>query len=226
MEQKTCPTCERKFTPPSKKKGQKYCCRQCWIDSLDRRVIVLCETCGIEFAVSRSFKETAKHCSWKCRKNQVEKVCATCGSKFYVKSSAADKRNTCSRRCAALLRAKNGSSPRQGQKKTDTERKQISEALKRYHGGDPKKHWNYQGGQFAQRRGPSWQAQRERARQRDGYRCRVCGITESDYGKQLSVHHIISYRRFENSQDANSLSNLVSVCQSCHMKLEHGTASI
>jgi len=56
-----------------------------------------------------------------------------------------------------------------------------------------------------------WDNIRRKVYQRDGYRCVLCGKK----GK-LAAHHLIPVKV---SKD-NSLSNLVSVCDSCHRKLE------
>ena len=71
-------------------------------------------------------------------------------------------------------------------------------------------------------RGGNWEAQAARARSRDGYRCRVCGITEEELKRRLDVHHLLPVRLFGSAMDANSLSNLTSVCRSCHKRLEEG----
>lgn len=57
----------------------------------------------------------------------------------------------------------------------------------------------------------NWDTIRKRVYQRDGHRCVMCGRK----GK-LHAHHIIPVRI---SHD-NSMSNLVSVCGTCHRKLE------
>lgn len=69
-------------------------------------------------------------------------------------------------------------------------------------------------------RGGNWTAQAARARERDGYRCRACGVTEEELKRQLDVHHLTPVRMFASASDANVLSNLVSVCRPCHRKLE------
>ncbi len=66
--------------------------------------------------------------------------------------------------------------------------------------------------------GPLWPAIRNRVRQRDGYRCQSCGAPED--GKSHDVHHKIPFRAFHSPQEANSLSNLVTLCPSCHRKAE------
>ncbi len=75
-------------------------------------------------------------------------------------------------------------------------------------------------------RGPNWEQQRNRARDRDGHRCRHCGAPErADRGHD--VHHVepfrtFGYRRGENDRylAANRLENLVTLCRSCHRRVE------
>jgi|GEM_PF-686489 5-methylcytosine-specific restriction endonuclease McrA len=70
-------------------------------------------------------------------------------------------------------------------------------------------------------RGGNWTHQAGRARERDGYACQVCGITEEELDRKLDVHHKMPARTFGNVTDANRLSNLVSVCPSCHKREEN-----
>ena len=37
---------------------------------------------------------------------------------------------------------------------------------------------------------------REEKQEKRDYTCQDCGITEEEYGKELSVHHIIPFRNF------------------------------
>jgi DEAD/DEAH box helicase domain-containing protein len=72
--------------------------------------------------------------------------------------------------------------------------------------------------------GPGWKALREAVRARDGYRCQVCGVPES--GRQHDVHHKTPFRTFMRSGidepllAANRPENLVTLCASCHRKVE------
>ncbi|RBW70653.1 hypothetical protein DS031_06135 [Bacillus taeanensis] len=68
--------------------------------------------------------------------------------------------------------------------------------------------------------GPNWRSQRRKARERDYFTCQDCGITEEEFGQELSVHHIIPFRNFNgNWEKANQLSNLVALCEyPCHRK--------
>jgi DEAD/DEAH box helicase domain-containing protein len=66
--------------------------------------------------------------------------------------------------------------------------------------------------------GPNWQKQRDLARARDGFRCQICGQPEGE--KAHPVHHKIPFRMFESAIQANQLANLITVCNSCHRKIE------
>lgn len=79
-------------------------------------------------------------------------------------------------------------------------------------------------------RGPNWPTQSERARRRDGYRCRQCGAPQRP-GRKHDVHHIRPFREFnwlpgnnDNYRQANALSNLITLCPSCHRQAEQAVA--
>ena len=52
-------------------------------------------------------------------------------------------------------------------------------------------------------RGGNWKVQSARARERDGFRCRNCGVTEASLGRQLDVHHATPVRLFASTVAAN-----------------------
>ena len=75
--------------------------------------------------------------------------------------------------------------------------------------------------------GPNWQTQRQLARQRDRFRCAECRIPEDQLARQLDVHHLTPFREFcylpgQNNAYllANQLSNLISLCPTCHKRVE------
>jgi len=68
--------------------------------------------------------------------------------------------------------------------------------------------------------GANWQETREKARERDNYCCQDCGIGEEELGVGLHVHHIRPIKEYDDVEDANTLDNLVSLCQPCHNKWE------
>lgn len=81
--------------------------------------------------------------------------------------------------------------------------------------------------------GPGWTHQRSKIRKRDGHACVVCGISRAEYKRALDVHHIHNRRKFGyipgqnlNYRWANHPANLITVCQSCHQKIEMGSLDV
>ncbi len=67
--------------------------------------------------------------------------------------------------------------------------------------------------------GPGWNQLREQVRLRDLYTCQMCGTPESD-NKVHHVHHIVPFRNFTSAEQANRLSNLITLCPNCHQRAE------
>lgn len=59
----------------------------------------------------------------------------------------------------------------------------------------------------------SWKAQRQLAWERDNYECQHCHKKKQ---RKPDVHHIIPWR----ISQSHALNNLISLCQSCHLKEE------
>lgn len=79
-------------------------------------------------------------------------------------------------------------------------------------------------------RGPNWSEMRRRARERDGFRCRVCGAPERA-DREHDVHHLRPFRAFgyrpgENDHylEANQLGNLITLCRGCHWRADGSQA--
>ncbi len=70
--------------------------------------------------------------------------------------------------------------------------------------------WNSSPNQY----GPNWKQIRNQVRERDEYRCQMCGNAEE--GKEHNVHHRTPLRAFDDLKKANKLSNLITLCASCH----------
>jgi 5-methylcytosine-specific restriction endonuclease McrA len=74
--------------------------------------------------------------------------------------------------------------------------------------------------------GQSWQQKRRERLEYDGHKCAVCGtsaeVHREKHGRGLHVHHITPFRKFglEEHQAANHLDNLLTVCATCHHKIE------
>jgi len=87
--------------------------------------------------------------------------------------------------------------------------------------GEDNPHW--QGGHSTYY-GENWTEIRWEARKRDDYTCQSCGVSQEDHrretGKSLHVHHIRPIRDFDEPDDANELSNVVTLCVRCHKRWE------
>lgn len=78
--------------------------------------------------------------------------------------------------------------------------------------------------------GPNWQEKSLKARIRDQARCQRCGVSDKkskqEFGSVNFIHHIIPRSEFFdengvfNYQEANKITNLITLCPSCHGRLE------
>jgi DEAD/DEAH box helicase domain-containing protein len=66
--------------------------------------------------------------------------------------------------------------------------------------------------------GSGWDQLRERVRQRDGFRCQICGALEQ--GRAHDVHHKLPFRLFASPEQANRMDNLTTLCPTCHHRVE------
>lgn len=201
-----------------------------------------CEVCGKEFKTYPS--QDCRFCSTKCQNKwqskyhfgennpqwnggKIEKVCPNCGDKFKIKR-AADKKynnNFCSRSCyhkwldkkveiecktcGKLFKVKKG---RKDKAKFCS--KECEGLAKR---GKNSPFWKeHSGGERYY--GPNWVEQRKKAMERDNFECQLCGEVD-----KLVVHHKNPVRDFEPNnviKKANRLENLITLCRSCHQKIE------
>lgn len=72
--------------------------------------------------------------------------------------------------------------------------------------------------------GENWRTQRRKAIERDGRKCVLCGVAESEhqskYGSSLDVHHQEPLRTFDDPAKANEVENLMTLCRGCHNRIE------
>lgn len=191
----------------------------CWVGG---QPSVCCAQCGAEVVRDRAKirRNSQSFCSRKCYelwksqhmrgqlnsnwKPKVRTTCATCGVPVERPPSrvgeAERRRHFCCKAC-----------------KTEWMRIRLS--------GENSPHWK--GGNSPKYYGPNWNQQKRAARERDGYCCQVCGVPQSALGKSLDVHHITPFRQFgyvpgENDSflEANDLNNLISLCHTCHKRVE------
>ena len=75
--------------------------------------------------------------------------------------------------------------------------------------------------------GEYWQEIAKHIRERDSFKCKSCGVSQNhhiqSHDRKLDVHHIEPLSDFESIERANRDENLVTLCRSCHRKVEHGS---
>lgn len=180
-------------------------------------VVVSCDACGAQVTQPRSQADTTKHhfCNQRCKgvwqrehlrgshnpaykASTITVSCAYCGRECARNSFKRQRNNLCfcTHQCYGKWRIG-----------------RFTEAANPY----------WKGGR-SYTRGPNWKRRSKMARERDGHRCQICGSSE-----QLHVHHIIPFDHFgyvqgenENYKQANALSNLITLCASCHGRVERG----
>jgi len=190
------------------------------------KITVECDTCEKEFTRQRSVEGESEgtFCSQDCKyqhlsetlseKRQgkgnpqwsgkhstenVEVVCDSCGKTHIITrwQKQRTERNFCSREC-------------------------YSKALSDDQSGDD--NFNWRGG-YEPYYGPNWHSQRRQTIERDNEQCQDCGKSRDEhyemFGTDLEVHHKTPIRTFEDTQEANKLRNLITVCKSCHVEREH-----
>lgn len=177
--------------------------------TLSKRKICICEWCHKSFTTRHD--APGRFCSRKCAARyggsvspghpkkadiHIVRKCATCGKDYKTTTHQVRTRgsNYCSRECMGI--AKSRSMRAAG-------------------------NHNYKGGKTVYR-GRNWGQQSRLALKRDNYHCQICHKKLT--GKwSYGVHHIIPYREFNGDYEtANQLSNLITLCRSCHAKVEYG----
>lgn len=259
MPQLTCGTCGIEFyKPPSLVHKTNYCSKECRIASYPPRLALTCDVCGKSFERAQCFVGMYRrhYCSRECaneghkRLNTVQ--CAVCGKSMTRRDCEVRRSEQpfCSRACYGIWASKRWN------KQSDIPCAQCGKALRRrqyklisqehqfcsrtcQHAwqsenwiGENSPHW--EGGAIPGRDyGPNWKQQAHAARQRDGYKCRVCGVSQKRLHRSLDVHHVRSFRQFgyirgQNNayKEANELTNLVSLCRLCHARVENGLTAI
>lgn len=180
-------------------------------------IVLVCSICGDYYKVPRYFAtigntKKSKYCSKQCHaeafklKRQGEGnplwvkketiKCKTCNKKIEINPSQKN-RKYCSRKCASKMLSL------------------------QYRGSN---HWNWTGGK-KHYYGPDWKQIARNIRKRDNWTCQVCGIYSKGRNGPVGamhVHHIKPLLSFNNYEEANHPSNLISLCQSCHRPVEIG----
>jgi len=152
-----------------------------------------CIVCDKEY-VEKKEKDNGywrKTCSDKCLKElrspRITKVCVVCEREYKVIPYRADKTKTCSKKCLRLYQTGVGNP-------------------------------NWKGGlDVSVYSTKEWKEARQKALERDEFKCLLCEATET-----LNVHHVIPYRLIKN----HDLVNLVTLCSECHSDFERDSKGI
>lgn len=86
------------------------------------------------------------------------------------------------------------------------------------------RHHQWEGGKLQY--GSGWWQTRQAALERDDYQCQHCGASSDEIGRNPDVHHIVPVRNFEHPESAHTLDNVISLCRSCHRRVEEGSISL
>lgn len=209
-----CQVCKGEFYPLARSRYDasiiKCCskkCRNILIGEYAKRerkegFVYQCANCGKTIRDFPSRARAIKFCNKECytkyqRRNSIIKTCKYCKKSFRT-LYARKNRKYCSHKC-------------------------YLDKLRE--GGEEHSAWN---GGCAYYYGPNWQDQNEKARKRDNYTCQVCGKHQNDNYRDLDVHHIKRFQEFgfEKYEQANHLSNLITLCPTCHQKVESGKITL
>ena len=197
-----CENCGKIFKIPAYlNKGnnkRKYCSHECYVSSKEEKynIIKKCSHCGKEFKILKSKIQRANYtyCSIECRSEAAKVVinCAYCG-KEYVTTKGAVKhgRRMCSLECR-------------------------NKAQKQYKGP---KAAGWKGGiSFEPYCSKFNEDFKERVRNYFNRVCMICGKTEEENEKKLSVHHV-NYEKMVCCDGTPPL--FLPLCHRCHMKTNH-----
>lgn len=202
----SCPTCGRDDFASARGIRQHH--SRSHGEKLDPEMVTLsCEWCGDNFKVAPFRSDTARFCSIECNANGRERksrggtatcTCNWCGEEFERYKSKSERRqgDFCNHECYGKWRAEN-----------------IV--------GENHPQWKHGAREY----GKGWNEKKRRlVRERDNHRCCACGMTQAEHKKSvgavLAVHHIHPARLFDNPEKRNAMSNLVTLCRSCHYRWE------
>lgn len=195
---KTCEWCNKKFEIDYTSKKNRFCSQECREQNQLQTQVkhkYYCQQCGKEILYkNRTYPR--KYCDncyitarAKTQTKRLETNCSYCGEKLLIIPAIykQHKNHFCDVNCMAKYYAE-------------------------HYTGKNSPAWTGGKGHYE----GNWLNARKAARKRDEFKCQKCGISESEYGKELSVHHIKSYKYFNDKFEANKLNNLICLCEPCH----------
>lgn len=232
----TCNECGDEFEYLESTCAGKYCSRKCYISASKNRVKCECNECGNIFEEVPSLIERGqgKYCSQECyhlgKRNKVERECEQCGDIFEVRPSNIEQGEGkyCSRECTNLGR----------RNRVECKCQQCGKVFESYPSDIKQgkgKHCSRKCMGLAKRGesynedsrsyGSDWPQIREEIIERDSEQCQECGKRREECDRDLHVHHIKPWVKFgdtvdERNQKAHYPENLITLCASCHRKIE------
>lgn len=205
----------------------KFCNRECYDDyrtKLQQEVIGQCQNCNKDILFGDFHRRDVVFCSMSCRKNHKRVKPTNCINCYVLFTPIAiHRKKDGSLRISGKSDAKTCSDECLNEfYRTDEARKEkISKAF------TGSNHPNWLGGishSSTNFRGSDWQKIRRQVLERDDYKCCHCGIDKDQqferYGRDFSINHIIPFHQSGNTVKANKLSNLETLCDSCHTKAD------
>lgn len=175
------------------------------LDRLEKgRVTLECEVCGEEYQEKHAKKSTTRFCSRECAGRWKSEAYSGEGNPYDYK----DIQITCEW-CGVV-----DNNPAHKDSRFCSQDCMIEWRAREYSGEN---HPRWKGGKEYYR-GPNWERQRQKARERDDFVCQYCGEGDTE----LDVHHIIPFNEFDTYKKANHLQNLITLCDSCHSNAEWG----
>lgn len=248
MPTRICPQCGKEFYNPSTKV---ICCStKCSYAKRNTAETRICKQCGSSFQVRKNSHKQycsvgCRGASVKSPEKNITKCCKLCGKEF--QSWAYRNQIYCSLKCKNIVSARQPKPAKRAKRKIANlicewcrkpyivhQSQNTGERKSRFcsvecrgksfsatHRGI--NHPNWRGGGKYPSRGRNWSAQRRKALERDNHSCQVCGLKLNKNNRRIiDVHHIKPYRQFNGDYiAANNLLNLITLCRSCHKRVEH-----
>ncbi len=184
----------------------------------------ICKQCGAPF--KRPHKERP-FCSRACfytfrRKPYIAKVCPVCKKTFESPPSCPTRqeRKYCSKKCSGkahqlrITKICEQCGKQFSRRPKFRRRRFCSYACSKEAAQEAARNSN-QHKDWRPRYGANWKGQRHAVCKRDGYTCQVCRKKPRN---RLQCHHVVPFKAFgiKRYEEANDLSNLISLCLSCH----------
>lgn len=199
-----------------------------------KKIVAVCDDCGkVRVITKQGYHALCRSCARKgerhCNLGKRGKntpnwkgglakwICEECGIEFPAQSSEIKqgRRRFCSRKCRGEWESKHRrgeNSPRFGKHPSEETRKKMSDAQK------GEKHYNWQGGISFEPYCEKFNGEfKEYIRRKFGRVCFLCGKTEEENGRRLSVHHLNGNKNC--GCDGDKTCQFVPLCVSCHRKV-------